>query len=402
MGVRVQNYSTSSESEGTTQTHNRRQLRSTRSSKQATPLFESNANVQPSTKQRGQQQQQPKKGPRGDQSQEEGEVMQVKLKGGEVAGGVKEAGAAGTTNNSNIVSCCGGGVCEEAKKSHCNGSGGHDDLLPFLDAEQDHLFLFPEDWHGNSHFSFGCGGFNEACESEITSEIDSLTHETMLCSRRSKRSEDQKMFAGCASDYKVEDVDEILRKAHLRSLQGKGKQQAPLRYTLVKRNPDGKSAHVATEDDVKDLSTLLSEAKVEKSSKSSPPPSNSNSPSSRDYSSSSASAKHRQASHRGQTSNHHVASAAASTTPTKRSGSQYKPGGPCDHCGVTESPQWRRGPPNKPQLCNACGTRYRRTGTLGAGSNASSSSHLSSRKRELSCNKPGKASKEPRLVSVTA
>lgn len=24
-----------------------------------------------------------------------------------------------------------------------------------------------------------------------------------------------------------------------------------------------------------------------------------------------------------------------------------------------ESPQWRRGPPQKPVLCNACGTRYR-------------------------------------------
>lgn len=29
------------------------------------------------------------------------------------------------------------------------------------------------------------------------------------------------------------------------------------------------------------------------------------------------------------------------------------------------SPQWRRGPPSKPTLCNACGTRYRRTGSLG-------------------------------------
>jgi hypothetical protein len=30
-----------------------------------------------------------------------------------------------------------------------------------------------------------------------------------------------------------------------------------------------------------------------------------------------------------------------------------------------ESPQWRRGPPTKPMLCNACGTRYRRTNQLG-------------------------------------
>ncbi|KXZ42539.1 hypothetical protein GPECTOR_137g646 [Gonium pectorale] len=42
----------------------------------------------------------------------------------------------------------------------------------------------------------------------------------------------------------------------------------------------------------------------------------------------------------------------------------HKTGGPCDHCGATESPQWRRGPPAKPMLCNACGTRYRRTNQL--------------------------------------
>lgn len=37
----------------------------------------------------------------------------------------------------------------------------------------------------------------------------------------------------------------------------------------------------------------------------------------------------------------------------------------------TESPQWRRGPSNKPTLCNACGTRFRRTNQLGpAGLNA--------------------------------
>lgn len=30
-----------------------------------------------------------------------------------------------------------------------------------------------------------------------------------------------------------------------------------------------------------------------------------------------------------------------------------------------ESPQWRRGPSHKPVLCNACGTRYRRTNQLG-------------------------------------
>ena len=31
---------------------------------------------------------------------------------------------------------------------------------------------------------------------------------------------------------------------------------------------------------------------------------------------------------------------------------------------TSESPQWRRGPASKPVLCNACGTRYRRTNSL--------------------------------------
>lgn len=33
-------------------------------------------------------------------------------------------------------------------------------------------------------------------------------------------------------------------------------------------------------------------------------------------------------------------------------------GGPCCHCGRTSSPCWRKGPPEKPTLCNACGARY--------------------------------------------
>lgn len=58
----------------------------------------------------------------------------------------------------------------------------------------------------------------------------------------------------------------------------------------------------------------------------------------------------------------------------------YKTGGPCDHCGATASPQWRRGPPAKPVLCNACGTRYRRTNQLGP-SPSSKLSRVGSRKR---------------------
>lgn len=54
---------------------------------------------------------------------------------------------------------------------------------------------------------------------------------------------------------------------------------------------------------------------------------------------------------------------AATTTPVFSSSSKF--GGPCMHCKATESPQWRRGPPEKPMLCNACGTRYRRSNQLG-------------------------------------
>ncbi|KAL8152188.1 hypothetical protein V2J09_009948 [Rumex salicifolius] len=38
--------------------------------------------------------------------------------------------------------------------------------------------------------------------------------------------------------------------------------------------------------------------------------------------------------------------------------------GPCYHCGVTNTPLWRNGPPEKPVLCNACGSRWRTKGTL--------------------------------------
>ena len=39
--------------------------------------------------------------------------------------------------------------------------------------------------------------------------------------------------------------------------------------------------------------------------------------------------------------------------------------GNCDNCGETSSPQWRRGPPSKPSLCNACGCRYKQSGETG-------------------------------------
>lgn len=65
-------------------------------------------------------------------------------------------------------------------------------------------------------------------------------------------------------------------------------------------------------------------------------------------------------------------------------GGGWRGGGPCDHCKATESPQWRRGPVGKPVLCNACGTRYRRTGQLGPPGPASSlrkSRSMTDRKR---------------------
>lgn len=33
--------------------------------------------------------------------------------------------------------------------------------------------------------------------------------------------------------------------------------------------------------------------------------------------------------------------------------------GPCSHCGATSTPLWRKGPPDRPVLCNACGTRWK-------------------------------------------
>ncbi|KAH0727464.1 hypothetical protein KY290_003186 [Solanum tuberosum] len=38
--------------------------------------------------------------------------------------------------------------------------------------------------------------------------------------------------------------------------------------------------------------------------------------------------------------------------------------GPCFHCGVKQTILWRNGPPEKPVLCNACGSRWRVRRTL--------------------------------------
>ncbi|KAK9795204.1 hypothetical protein WJX73_008659 [Symbiochloris irregularis] len=68
----------------------------------------------------------------------------------------------------------------------------------------------------------------------------------------------------------------------------------------------------------------------------------------------------------------HPGAKAVSKPPRRRGRSELH--GPCCHCLVAESPQWRKGPKCKPILCNACGTRFLRTRSLGksTGKNGSS------------------------------
>ncbi|DBA90965.1 TPA: hypothetical protein ACH3X2_004176 [Trebouxia sp. C0005] len=49
----------------------------------------------------------------------------------------------------------------------------------------------------------------------------------------------------------------------------------------------------------------------------------------------------------------------------RRRGGRGELQGPCNHCFAEDSPQWRKGPRCKPVLCNACGTRFLRTRSLG-------------------------------------
>lgn len=46
--------------------------------------------------------------------------------------------------------------------------------------------------------------------------------------------------------------------------------------------------------------------------------------------------------------------------PKRHSNGKAELAGPCCHCGTNYSPQWRKGTPEKPILCNACGIRLRR------------------------------------------
>ncbi|KAK8691046.1 hypothetical protein V6N13_074567 [Hibiscus sabdariffa] len=65
--------------------------------------------------------------------------------------------------------------------------------------------------------------------------------------------------------------------------------------------------------------------------------------------------------------------------------------GPCYHCGVTSTPLWRNGPPEKPVLCNACGSRWRTKGTLAKytplHARAEPEDHRASRVKSISINK---------------
>ena len=57
--------------------------------------------------------------------------------------------------------------------------------------------------------------------------------------------------------------------------------------------------------------------------------------------------------------------------------------GPCGHCGAVDSPQWRKGPPGKPTLCNACGTRFLRTRQLGGERTPPNPAHAANRKQQV-------------------
>ena len=100
-----------------------------------------------------------------------------------------------------------------------------------------------------------------------------------------------------------------------------------------------------------------------------------------------------------------AAAAAAAAAPKKPAAKKRRPAGregagerrgPCAHCGVLESPQWRKGPPKKPILCNACGTRYMRTKSLGH-----SDRYNAQRARAQAAAQDGAAPASPKRRKVT-
>ena len=60
-----------------------------------------------------------------------------------------------------------------------------------------------------------------------------------------------------------------------------------------------------------------------------------------------------------------------------------------------DSPQWRRGPEQAPVLCNACGTRVRRTSQLATGG-------LRALKRAAEAQKQQQSLKHPRINALVA
>lgn len=73
-------------------------------------------------------------------------------------------------------------------------------------------------------------------------------------------------------------------------------------------------------------------------------------------------------SHRVSSSSQAPAAAVASAAVKQAGSSKISPAqrqGPCGHCKTPYSPQWRKGPRNKPVLCNACGIRFLRNRHLG-------------------------------------
>jgi len=249
---------------------------------------------------------------------------------------------------------------QQQQQPECNSASS----LLLSDGEHERLYLFQDEWQ------YGTGSEKE--DDEDDEDRDDEDDGGRMRTR-----------SGCAADdapgvrhakgkgkgkaialtdrVPLDNVDEVLRKAHAG---GKGRcgKHTLMRYTLVKRNPDGRSARVATEDDIKDLTRLLSAAQVAREE---PAPSK----------------------------------PAAARNLFSCQHKQYKVGGPCNHCGVTESPQWRRGPEDKPCLCNACGTRYRRTNSLASCGQSAGRSSVG-KKRELQ--ERYLSNKKPLLLSAVA
>lgn len=135
------------------------------------------------------------------------------------------------------------------------------------------------------------------------------------------------------------EVASALRRSSSKTSVSKGEEgEGPKQwYTLVKLDEDGGPGHVVSDEELRELEELiLSEPEQTRTSEASEDAPSEDAPSE------------------------------DTTGPLRLQLPSYqKPGGPCDHCGAVDSPQWRRGPASKPMLCNACGTRYRRTNNLG-------------------------------------